>query len=421
MRIAIIWWWAAWLMTAATLAERMRDGIDWSPASLPADTSIVIFEKNKELGTKIRISWWGRCNITTGYIKKKELEGKYIRGRDLLSHSMSQFGPRKMTQRCEEHGCPIYCQDDMRCFPVSNVGADVVAMFTRVMGNNVDVHYEEPVSTVVKRDDGVFVVTTSASEYLCDRVVITTGGDAYAHTWSSGDGYDLARSLWHTITACGPSLNSFLVSQEWVKWCSGISFADAQVMSASWESAGVYGPLLLTHFGISWPATFAYSAQVPLIPISEKQPHAILIRPYADRNRERWTQEITQTTLNHPKKQLLTLLCLHFPTRRCEAFCHAHNIDSTLYLGNITREQKQHLASLLGDWFPLTLISRRPGDEFVTAWGVDTKEIDPKTMESRICEGLYMAGEILNVDAVTGGFNFQACWATGRCVGNSIG
>lgn len=540
VRIAIIGWWAAWMMVAATLAERT----DWHQ-----NPEIHIFEKNKELWTKVRISWWGRCNITTGYYKKQDLATKYTRWRDFLAHAMSQFWPRKMMQRCADHNCPIYCQDDMRCFPESNKGSDVVAMFEKILDkHNVQIHFEEAIlslatdgntkfsdqksinqiiekqqhtpentSTVehisvntlsnqpktTDSSTSSFTLTTSKWTYEYDFVVITTWWNAYGHTGSTWDWYSLAQRLWHTITPLWPSLNSFLIAEEWIKECSGVSFQNAMLTStvqphnnnvskdqtlsdrttaqpsqwdisqksdtdtttnslgvhwnivtnnlnteswdidlqnislkAHWDSANnlsksswinqtfqnltAQWPMLLTHFGISWPATFSYSSQIPLIPISVSQPHTVLCRPYADRNYEWRLHHINETTAQHPKKQLLTLLSHHFPIRRCDTFCKAHDIDQTRYLGNLTREQKQSLANLLGNGFSLTLTARRPWDEFVTAWWISTNEINPKTMQSLLCPWLFFAGEVLNIDAVTWGFNFQSCWATGRCAGMGI-
>lgn len=471
VRIAIIGWWAAGMMVAATLAERT----DWRQ-----NPEIHIFEKNKELWTKVRISWWGRCNITTGYYKKQDLATKYTRWRDFLAHAMSQFWPRKMMQRCANHNCPIYCQDDMRCFPESNKGSDVVAMFEKILKkNNVTIHFDEPVLSIIpikttplntiqknslsnhtdiqESQHSHFTLTTSKWTYEYDFVVITTWWNAYWHTGSTWDWYSLAQTLWHTVTALWPSLNSFLIAEEWIKECSGVSFQNAMLTStvqpnnntiskdtilsdrttAQPSSEGnshivesdlliqksimtAQWPILLTHFGISWPVTFSYSSQIPLIPISASQPHTVLCRPYADRNYEWRLHHINETTAQHPKKQLLTLLSHHFPTRRCDAFCNAHDIDQTRYLGNLTREQKQSLANLLGNGFSLTLTARRPWDEFVTAWWINTNEINPKTMQSLLCPWLFFAGEVLNIDAVTWGFNFQSCWATGRCAGSHI-
>lgn len=426
--IAIIWWGAAGLMAGATLAES-------SPQA-----EIHIFEKNAQLGSKIRISGWGRCNITTGFYKKQDLQTKYTRWRDLLSDAISQFGPRKMQQRCADHDCPIYCQDDMRCFPVSDKWDDVVAMFEKILrANNVQVHFTERVVSIVSRHTekeatntekkSPFQITTSKETYDFDYVVITTWWNAYGKTGSTGDWYTLAQSLWHTITPIGPSLNSFLIAEERLKKCSGISLPNATLWT---DEARVSWPILFTHFGISWPVTFALSSYFPYIEISEKEPKIIYCKPHAEYWYERWLKELTARTLQDPRKHLDKILEEHFPKRRVTYFLEIHfpykktqksltiPNTATIKLSDISNEQKKHLAALLGNGFPITLIARKPWDEFVSAWGVSTSEINPHTMESNICPWVYFAGEILDIDGVTWGFNFQAAWSTGRCAGKEI-
>jgi len=401
--IAIIGWWAAGMMVAATIAEK------------DCDCSIDIFEKNKELGTKVRISGWWRCNVTTGYYKKADLQGKYTRGRDFLEYAMWQFWPRKMKQRCESHGVPLHCEPDMRVFPASNKSSDIVSLFENLITKeNITIYYNESVASLQKIAE-IFTLTTDKRTKEYDYVVITTWWNAYAHTGSSGDGYSLAKSLWHSITPLGPSLNSFLTQEERVKQCSWLSFPNAKIkeVAAPW-------PILFTHFGISGPLTFAYSSTIPHIEISSENPHTVHIIPFADRNVERRISRFNAKANEESKKQLSTILGQEFTKRRIDAFLEAFHISGTTMMSNISREERKTLSKLLGDGFPLTLIARRPWDEFVTAGWVETSEVDSKTMQSKLCPGLYFAGEVLNIDAVTGWFNFQSCRATWRCAGESI-
>ena len=414
--IAIIWGGAAGLMVAATIVEAAPEA------------EIHIFEKNAQLGSKIRISGWGRCNITTGFYKKQDLQTKYTRWRDFLSDAISQFWPRKMQQRCAEHDCPIYCQDDMRCFPVSDKWDDVVAMFEKILQqNDVHIHFTERVISIQKNDR--FLITSDKKTYDFDFIVITTWGNAYWKTGSTGDWYTLAQSLWHTITPIGPSLNSFLVAEEWLKKCPGISLPNATLWT---NEARVSWPILFTHFGISWPVTFALSSYFPYNEISEKEPKIIYCKPDAEYWYERWLKELTARTLQDPRKHLDKILEEHFPKRRVTYFLEIHfpykktqksltiPNTATIKLSDISNDQKKRLATLLGNGFPITLIARKPWDEFVSAWWVSTSEINPHTMESNICPWVYFAGEILDIDGVTWGFNFQSARSTGRCAGKEI-
>lgn len=403
-RIGIIWWWAAGMMVAATLCEKHTDA------------TIIVFEKNKELWTKVRISGGGRCNVTTWFFKKQDLQHKYTRWRGFLSHAMWQFWPRKMQSRCSEHGVELTCEDDMRVFPSSNKSTDIVDMFMNIIGGNVSVHFNEAAVWIKKHGTG-FVLSTDKDSYEFDVIVITTWWNAYAHTGSTWDGYDLAKQLGHSITTLWPSLNSFLIEEERIKECSGISFQRAWLRN---EGIQIAGPLLLTHFGISWPVTFTYSSHIPYIPVSSHEPHTILRTPFADRTMQRWQQRLDSKAQEDSKKQLSTILWYEFTKRRVDSFLHNYAIDGAIMISNVSRDQRKHIAKLLGDGMSLTLIARRPWDEFVTAWWVNTDEVSPQTMESNLCPWLYFAGEVLNIDAVTWWFNFQSCRATGRCAWESI-
>ncbi len=412
-RIAIIWGWAAGMMVASTICETSL--AEWSLSTY----DIHIFEKNKELGTKVRISWGGRCNVTTGFYKKQDLQKKYTRWRSFLEHAMGQFWPRKMTSRCAEHGVSLKCEPDMRVFPSSDKSTDIIAMFERIIWKNVVVHFEEWVVSIQKSVSS-FTLSTLKDTYDFDIIVLTTGGNAYAHTGSTWDGYAIAKQFGHTVSPLGPSLNSFLITEEWTKQCSGVSFPNAKLSRPVSPKVESQGPVLLTHFGISWPATFTYSSQIPYIPISSHEPHTVLLAPFTDRNMERWQKRLDTKAEEDRKKQLNTVLAYEFTKRRVDAFLNHYQIDGLKMVSNISREERKHIAKLLGDGMELTLVARRPWDEFVTAWWVNTDEVSSKTMESKLCPWLYFAGEILNIDAVTWGFNFQSCRATGRCAGESI-
>lgn len=397
MKVAIIGWWAAGMMAAAIIAENSTHEID-------------IFEKNNILGAKVLISWGWRCNVTTGYIKKQELQKKYIRGWDFLQDSISQFWPRKMRQRVESHGVPLKCEDDMRVFPQSDDGKDIVWVFEKIFREkNVKIKFKEWVEEL-QYDQWVFMIRTKQWIGMYDAVVVTTGGNAYAHTGSSGDGYELVKPLGHTTTPLWPSLNSFLVQEERIKTLSGISFSNAQI---GYEKAKVIWPVLLTHFGTSGPAVFAFSAHSSFEQIDREHPLEVKLAPFAERNTERRTRWLHELVTNSPKKQINTVLWFEFPDRFADALLSSLNITNEKKIADMSREEKVLLCKTLGEGITLHLIARRAGDEFVTAGWINTDEINSQTMESRICPRLYFAGEVINVDWVTGWYNLQACRSTG--------
>lgn len=407
-------------MVAATLLEREYLTPDPSPTRR-GELEIHLFEKNSRLWAKVIISGGGRCNVTTGFFKMQELLPKYPRGATFLKPALEQFWPRAIRRRFETHGVPLKQEEDGRIFPVSDDGKDIVAVFEQLFGQRgVQMHLKERVQTIA-RSAQWFQITTDKHAYTFDAVVVTTGGNAYAHTGSTGDGYAWARGLGHTITPLGPSLNSFLTNDQWLHACSGISFPDAQLTAEKNSSVRVRWAVLLTHFGLSGPAVFAFSSHIPYEQVTKEQPYSIFFQPEASRGVPERTEQLTQRAIATPKKELGNLLRQWSVRKFVETILVQYGFDPHMHIGNISKQQRAQLATLLGKGIPLTLIQRRPGDEFVTAGGVSLEEVDPASWHSRLVPWLYFAGEILDVDGYTGGYNLTSSRAMGRLVGKSIG
>ncbi len=414
--ISIIWWWAAWMMIAATILTQASDDDVFH---------INMFEKNTRLGAKVRISGGWRCNVTTWYYKKQDLQGKYIRGQERLRDAMGCWSPRQMKARCESMGVPMKTEDDMRVFPVSNNSDDIVGIFEALFAQNnhrITVQYETSIVDVQLVDNVYIMRDKKGQIYTSDILCLTTWWNAYSHTWSTGDGYAFARALGHTITPLGPSLNSFITSTLWTHSLSGLSFPHATIhwLWEKWQPQSQIGPILLTHFGITWPAIFAFAAHIPYVVIDENNIFDIYIQPFADRDvqwRQWWLQDMS---LEYPKKQIKTLLQTQFSDRFVDAYLSTYEIDPTIWMTNLSKDHRKTIASSLGIWLQLSLVARRAWDEFVTVWWVPTDEIDSKTMQSIYNPTLYMAGELLNIDGITGWYNLQACRATGRSAWKSI-
>lgn len=412
-KIAVVGGGAAGMMAVATIVENMPV---WS-------YEIHLFEKNNILGNKVLISGGWRCNVTTGYYKKKDFLGKYIRGAIFLETAMATFGPRKVYQWFEQHGVPLKIEKDMRVFPVSNNGKDIVGVFEKIFTErDVHVHFKEWIQDLAYLDDKKFSLTTAMQSYTFDAVVLTTGGNAYAHTGSSGEWYELAKKVWHTITNLGPSLNSFQTPHDWMHALTGLSFpwARLQVVLSDGRQESVDGPVLLTHFGISGPNVFALSALVAFEKISPDHPLDIVLIPEAETTMQMWLDRLQEAAISQPKKELINILKVYFPQRMVQALLHVMGVSGTTYMASLTKDDKKTIVWFLTWWWKLQLTMRRPGDEFVTAGWVSCDEVNSSTMESTLCPGLYFAGELLDVDGVTGGFNLQSSWATGYLAGMSI-
>lgn len=411
-RIAVIGWWAAGMMAAATICEHAPMG----------SYELHVFEKNSLLGNKVLISGGGRCNVTTGYYKKQDFLWKYIRGADFLKESLAAFGPRKVYNWFEDHGVPLKLEKDMRVFPVSDNGKDVVGAFEKIFADyEVQVHFKEWVKQL-NVESWRYKVTTDKDSYDFDMLVLTTGGNAYAHTGSSGEWYDLARAVGHTITSLWPSLNSFQTPHPWMHELTGLSFPRARLefTFADWRKEWVDGPMLLTHFGISGPNVFALSALLAFEKISSDSPIVVVLYPEADTSYDQWLTRLNEAVHHSPKKEIRTVLKQRFPERLAVAILAQCTITSDTWMVSTSKDMKKQLAQFLSWWWNITLTMRKPGDEFVTAGGVSLDEVNSSTLESKIVPWLYFAGEILDVDGVTGGFNLQACWSAGYVVGKSI-
>jgi len=403
--VAIIGGGAAGMMAVAALIESGED------------CDILLFDANNKLGVKVLIAGGGRCNITTGLRDPHLLKKQYTRGANFLKASLSKLTPEGTYNWFEKYGVPIKIEDDLRVFPVSNDGKDIVGVFEHMFAiHGVRIHYRSRVTDIVKHDQQ-FIIKTKKEKTTVDYVVIATGGNAYRKTGSTGDGYHFAESLGHTVTKLGPSLNSFFTKEKWPKQISGIALTNAKITSGKIKSTG---PFLFTHFGISGPVTFAFSSHITFDPVSDTEPCNVLLHPNASITPEQWRTILTTNISTRGKKHIKSILNEHLPHRLTESILKQCKIDTDTRLADIPKLDRKKLLNKLEHGLPLTLTQRRPGDEFVTAGGVNTDEINPQTMESLITARLFFAGEVMNIDGVTGGFNLQSSWATGQLAGKSI-
>jgi predicted Rossmann fold flavoprotein len=312
----------------------------------------------------------------------------------------------------------------MRVFPVSDNGKDVVGAFEKIFEQyTVNVHFREGVKSLEYRAQTQdYKIQTDKGEYDFAIVVLTTGGNAYAHTGSSWEWYDLARAVWHSITPLWPSLNSFMTSEPWMHELSWLSFPNAKLRYSNTKDGtfkDAYGPVLLTHFGISGPATFIFAAYTAFEIVDKEHVIIPFLQPLADMDTLIWNKFLQDASVRSPKKQLSTILAESPLSKRfAAAFVQCYSKD--IPIGQVPKQERQDLASLLWYGIPVICTQRKPWDEFVTAGGVSLDEVNSSTLESKIVPWLYFAGEILDVDGVTGGFNLQACWSAGYVVGKSI-
>ncbi len=409
MKIGIVGGGAAGLMAAATILES-------SPGA-----EVLLFEKNDGLGKKVIISGGGRCNVTTGIRDVRTLLTKYPRGGKFLSSAMYNFPPEAVYDWFEAHSVPLKTEEDLRVFPQSNNGKDIVGVFDRLFeASKVRVYLKANVSCVAKREE-IFELTLKdrAEPVLVDRLILTTGGQAYRQTGSTGDGYAFAQALGHTITHLAPSLNAFFTRETWPHQLSGLSFEQATLTTERTGQPSFTGAFLFTHKGLSGPAVFALSAQVAFEAYDAQHPLLIHIDLFPTLSVEEVRKNIEHAIQTHPRKQMITVLGFVMPKSLAQITCQEAMIPPEKHAVEVSKKDLLRFAEWLKA-IPLHVVGRGAGDEFVTAGGIPLSEVDPRTMESRICPGLFFAGELLDVDGYTGGFNLQASWATGRLAGESV-
>lgn len=405
---------------------------------------VVLLEKNSGLGAKIIISGGGRCNVTTGLTDPREVLKNYPRGSRFLRTAMYSFPPQSTMDWFESQGVPLKTETDQRVFPISNDGRQIVeALEKALLANNVQIRLNCAVkniealtsgfrlkldSTAAKSNQGNKSGNTAAkdSTLTADRVILTTGGSAYRHTGSSGDCYAFAEKLGHHLTTLAPSLAALQTVEQWAHQLSGISFPDVELaLQTSANRHRRRGPLLFTHRGISGPAVFALSALAAHDLITPQQPAHLQINFFPDSNPEKLSAELNRQIDRHPNKKAANLLGLFVPHSLAEKIstelltpAFSDKNLTSLTAANFPKALRQKICATLTA-LPLEIIGRGAGEEFVTAGGVDLKEVNPATMESRLRRGLYFAGELLDIDGFTGGFNLQASWATGALAGES--
>ncbi len=409
MKIAIIGGGAAGLMAAATILEEN------------ADAEVFLIEQNTGLGKKVLISGGGRCNVTTGIRNMKFLFTRYPRGAKFLSSALYNFPPEAVYEWFESHGVPLKIEEDLRVFPISNDGHDVVRAFEKIFTKSRAHILLSHAANKIERADEQFVIHFKIDPAITvDKIILTTGGQAYRHTGSTGDGYAFAESLGHTITPLAASLSSFIARDAWVKSLAGVSFEYVGLHTDRGPlPTPIEGPILFTHHGITGPAVFAFSALKAFELATPKQPLTIFLNLFPDKSPEAFFTQLQVACQCNAKRSIENTIATLVPKSVAKILCTLAAIESERHAAEISKKELEGLRSLMQN-LPVHTIGRGAGDEFVTAGGITLSEVNPSTMESKITPGLFFAGEILDIDGFTGGFNLQASWATGRLAGKSI-
>lgn len=377
---------------------------------------VTLLEKMNYVGKKMGITGKGRCNITNAcdmsdFIKNTPGNGKFLYG------AYERFTNEDLLQLLHDAGLETKVERGGRVFPASDSALDVRNTFMKLMKHyGVDVHLEEPVKILLVDDGVVTGVVTDRETYHADAVVIATGGKSYPATGSTGDGYILAAQVGHKITDIRPSLVPIVTEESWVKDLMGLSLRNVElsVVAKNKVQAKMFGEMMFTHFGITGPIVLSLSHTVGKL-MRKKNIGTIgldiNLKPAL--SSETLDKRLQKDFDLYSKKQLINGMKDLLPSRLIPLIIELAGIDPQKPINQISKEERQQIGYML-QHMPLTVKGLRPVEEaIVTAGGISLKEFNPKTMESKLVKGLYGAGEVLDIDAFTGGYNLQAAFSTG--------
>ncbi|WP_313562423.1 NAD(P)/FAD-dependent oxidoreductase [Ruminiclostridium cellobioparum] len=379
---------------------------------------VVLLEKNDRLGKKLLISGKGRCNITNDTDIEGLIENTPGNGNFLYS-AFYTFSNQDLISFINELGLETKVERGGRVFPVSDSARDVVSALMRFLNkNNVKIMTGSPVRNIIYQNDKVSgVVLTDGTVLEADSVVLAVGGMSYPGTGSTGDGYEMAKKLGHTVTPLKPSLVPLVTGEEWVKDLQGLSLKNISVSFKNSRGKEIYsdfGEMIFTHFGVSGPVILSASRHLLAYDFKDIT-LSVDLKPAL--SEEKLDERVQRDFEKYSRKQYKNSLDELLPQKLIPVVIELSAIDPYKPVHQITKEERKRLVALLKR-LEVTIAAARPIKEaIVTAGGIKTNEINPSTMESRKIKGLYFAGEIIDVDAYTGGFNLTIAFSTGYLAG----
>ncbi len=396
-KIIVIGGGAAGFFAAINIAEKNKNA------------DVTILEKSDRLLYKVEISGGGRCNVTHQCFEPKALTKNYPRGEKELLSVFTHFQPKDTIEWFEKRGVPIKAEADGRMFPISNSSATIIECFLQQAKKfGVKIETNNGAEEIQKNEDDSWTITTSRGKNMtADKLILATGSTI--RMWKN------LTALNHTIQAPVPSLFTFNIKNEALHQLMGISFTKAAVKIVNTKLSAI-GPMIITHWGLSGPAILKVSAWGAIELASKKYNFDILINWTGDSSIDNVNKKLQETKQEHPKKQIANTSIYQFTNRFWLFLLAKANIDGEKKWADISKNELNKLCENIANC-PFSVTGKSTfKEEFVTCGGIALNEVDFKTMESKIHKNLFFCGEILNIDAITGGFNFQAAWSTGWIV-----
>lgn len=389
---------AAGFFTAINLAEKNPN------------YKIAILERGKEVLTKVRVSGGGRCNVTHACFVPNDLVKFYPRGEKELRGPFHQFCSGDTIEWFEKHGVELKIEEDGRMFPVSNSSQTIIDCFLNAAKKHkIDILTGQSVQSIFRSEDS-WKIETNQQTFRCDNLVMTTGSNPKI--------WEMLQKLGHTIVPPVPSLFTFNIKDNRIKDLMGVSaFTTVKVQHSKLSASG---PLLITHWGMSGPGILRLSAWGARELFDKNYQFVLEVNWLNDATFEETENQLKDLKLEHAKKVVAKKSPFDFPNRLWESLVLASEISLETKWADLSKKQLQNLTlQLTNGKFQVNGKSTFK-EEFVTAGGIDLKEINFKTMESKLLPKVYFAGEIVNIDAITGGFNFQNAWTSGFIVSQNI-
>ena len=395
-------------------------GMIAAAAAADSGRRVIILEKNEKLGKKLYITGKGRCNVTNACERDKFFENIVSNPKFLYSafHELDNFGVMALL---ENNGCNLKTERGERVFPVSDHASDVTAAFQRLLRKKgVEVRLHCAVRGIESKEgQAAGVILADGSAIPAEAVIVATGGLSYRTTGSTGDGHRMAEELGHRVKACEPALVPLVIREECCKKLQGLSLKNVSLTMSCGKKKLYqgFGEMLFTHYGVSGPLVLSASSFLGKRKGEEELLLTVDLKPAL--SEEQLDKRILRDFEENLNRQFKNALNGLYPSKLISVMIERSGIDPEKKVHEITRQERRRLSELTKA-FTLHVREKRGFDEAViTQGGVSVKEINPSAMESRLVRGLYFAGEVLDLDGLTGGFNLQIAWSTGYLAGIS--
>lgn len=385
--------------------------------------TVSIYEKNDRIGRKLYITGKGRCNITNAADMKTIMEN-VVNNSKFLYSAFKQFDNQDVVEMLENAGCPTKVERGNRVFPVSDKSSDVIKAFQKILSElSVEVNLKAEVNSLIIEDSICKGIKLADKSIYADAVIVATGGRSYPGTGSTGDGYRFAKNAGHKVGKLYPSLVPFtLEEKEEIKQLQGLSLKNVavEIYDGDKNIYKDFGEMLFTHFGISGPTLISASSYAVERIIDDKKKLRIVIDLKPALDNEKLDARLLRDFESAKNKQLKNVLPELLPLKLIPEVLRQADLKEDIKICNITRKERLKLLYALKN-LSYTIDGVRGFEEaIITKGGVDVSDINPKTMESRLITSLYFVGEVLDIDALMGGYNLQVAWSTGYVAGGNI-